>query len=443
MTLDTLKSGLDTVWVIIAGGLVFWMCAGFALVETGFCRKRHAVHVLAMNYGVVAVSSLGFWAIGFGLMFATGNGFLGLGGFFPALQDATAFSSLSWATIPIAAKFFFQMVFADTSATIVSGAVAERMKFVAYMLFSFFMVTVLYPITGHWAWGGGFLSTLSVPFQDFAGSTVVHSVGGWGALTGAIFVGARIGKYDRNGKARNIRGHDMAIATLGTLILWLGWIGFNGGSTLAADGNAIAHIITTTILAGCAGLLAAMLASWLHTKKPDLGMMLNGTLAGLVAITAGCNAVSVRGAILIGLTAGILAYCGVFFFDAVKIDDPVGALSVHLLNGIWGTLAVGLFATKAGSVGSLDGLLYGGGTGLLFSQIIGVLSVGTFTFVGSSICWKAIDLLVGLRVPMAVELEGLDMAEHGILAYPEDEEFGETNHVLSPDFVPAPVHIKH
>ena len=186
-----------------------------------------------------------------------------------------------------------------------------------------------------------------------------------------------------------------------------------------------------------------MLTSWFHTKKPDLGMMLNGTLAGLVAITAGCNAVSVRGAIAIGLIAGILAYCGVFFFDAIKIDDPVGALSVHLLNGIWGTLAVGLFATKAGSVGSLDGLLYGGGTGLLFSQVIGVLSVGAFTFIGSSICWKVIDLLVGLRVPMAVELEGLDMAEHGILAYPEDEEFGDVKHIFPSGLVHAPVRIKH
>ncbi len=422
LTPETLKIAIDTVWVVLAGALIFWMCAGFALVEAGFCRAKHCVHVLAMNYAVVSVSTLGFFAVGFGLMFGNGNAFIGTTGFFPSLkEDPALFSALQWTSVPLAAKFFFQVVFADTAATIVSGTVAERGKFSAYMIFSILMVTVLYPIVGHWTWGGGWLALRSVPFQDFAGSSMVHSIGGWAALTGAIMVGPRIGKYI-NGKAMPMRPHNMSLATLGTLILWLGWIGFNAGSTMTADASAIAHVTVTTLLAGCAGLLSSMILSWAIQKKPDLGMILNGTLAGLVAITAGCNAVSMAGALTIGLIAGGLVFGSVFAVERLGVDDPVGAVSVHLVNGIWGTLAVGLFATKAGSVGSFDGLLYGGGMALLTTQIIGVLSIGAYMLIGSVICWTVVKALVGLRVSPAVELEGLDLGEHGMLAYELEDE---------------------
>ncbi len=421
LTLDLLKSNLDTVWVLFTGCLVFFMCAGFALLETGFSRAKNAVNVLAMNYAVVAVSTLAFWAAGFGLMFGNGTPFVGLNGLFPTFVGASPFfKSLEWASVPLAAKFFFELVFADTAITIVSGIVVERMKFSAYMLFSILMVLFLYPVTGHWAWGGGFLSTLAIPFQDFAGSTVVHSVGGWAALTGAILLGARKGKYDEQGKPVTITGHNMSLATLGTLILWLGWFGFNPGSTLAADGGAIAHITMTTMIAGSAGLASALILSLLRTKKTDIGAILNGTLAGLVAITAGCNAVSPTGALLIGVIAGALCTFSGPIIERLHVDDPVGALSVHLVNGIWGTLAVGIFATKAGSVGTLNGLLYGGGTGLLWSQLIGVAAIGAFTVVGSSICWLIVKALVGLRVSEASEVQGVDIGEHGNLAYPQE-----------------------
>ena len=434
LTLEALKVNLDTVWVLVTGCLVLWMAAGFALVESGFCRAKHCVHVLAMNYAVVAVSSLGFFVVGFGLMFGNGNPFIGLTGFFPSfIGESTAFKALEWASVPLAAKFFFQMVFADTAATIVSGTIAERGKFAAYMIFSILMVTVLYPVTGHWVWGGGFLSTLKVPFQDFAGSTVVHSVGGWAALLGAMLLGHRIGKFNADGTANPMRPHNMSLATLGTFILWLGWFGFNPGSTLAADAKAIAHITTTTMLAACSGLTSAMLFSWMHQKKPDLGMILNGTLAGLVAITAGCNAVSMTGALAIGLVAGALVYVSIFGIEKLGVDDPVGAISVHLVNGIWGTLAVGLFATTAGSVGAFNGLFYGGGAGLLLSQIIGVASVGAYMLVAGTFCWILVRAVVGLRVSPTVELEGLDTGEHGMLAYELED-----SHILDlPQIVPG------
>lgn len=426
LTLDIIKSNLDTVWVLFTGCLVFFMCTGFAMLETGFCRIKHTVNVLAMNFAVVAASTLAFWAVGFGFMFGNGNGLVGTTGFLPDfIGSAPLFKSLDWATVPIAAKFFFQLVFADAAATIVSGIVAERMKFSAYMLFAVLMIAFLYPVTGHWAWGGGFLSTLAIPFQDFAGSTIVHSVGGWASLVGAIMVGSRIGKFGPNGEARNFRAHNLSLATLGTLILWLGWFGFNPGSSLAADAKVIAHVTTTTMLASAAALTASMFFSMLRNAgKTDLGVILNGTLGGLVAITAGCNAVSMSGAIGIGLVAGLIASITPMIADALKIDDPVGVLSVHLMNGIWGTLAVGLFATKAGSVGTFDGLFYGGGTALLVTQVIGVAAVGGFTVFGSIVFWSLIKALVGLRVSAMVEIGGLDLAEHGAIAYPEDEPIG-------------------
>ena len=418
LSADALKVSLDTVWVLLATVLIFWMCAGFAMIEAGFARVKHTVHVLAMNYAVVAIVTLGFWAVGFGLMFGNGSPFMGLSGFAPSLlpSEDALFQALSWTSVPLAAKFLFQMVFADTAATIVSGTVAERMKFSAYLLFSVFMVAFLYPITGHWIWGGGFLSQLAVPFQDFAGSTAVHSVGGWAALTGTLLVGPRLGRFRSDGTAVAMPAHNLSIATLGALILFMGWFGFNAGSTMAADASAIAHIAMTTMLGGAAGMASALVYSWVR-GKPDLGLILNGTLAGLVAVTAGCNAISAMGAMSIGLIAGVLCAVAGPLFEKMRIDDPVGALPVHVVNGVWGTLAVGLFATKTGSVGAFDGLLYGGGTALLTSQIIGAATVGAFMLAASAVCWLVVKAVTGLRVPMAVEIDGLDDHEHGSTAY--------------------------
>lgn len=417
LTLDVLKMNLDTLWVLMTAFLVFWMNAGFALVESGLSRAKNCVNILAKNYVVFAVSTIAFFAVGFGLMFGNGTPLMGQTGFFPTLINGSdLFSSLDWTSVPIAAKFFFQLVFAGTAATIVSGAVAERIKFQAFIIFSVVTTALLYPIAGHWIWGGGWLGTMG--FHDFAGSTVVHSIGGWAALTGAIILGARLGKYDANGNPTTIRGHNMTSATLGGLILWLGWFGFNPGSTMGADGRAIAHIAITTNLAAAAGTITSLLMSWWMQKKPDLSMIINGTLAGLVAITASCDAVSMIGALAIGAVAGVLVVLSVFAFDKLRIDDPVGALSVHLMNGIWGTLAVGLFATTAGSVFTGgNGLFYGGGTSLLITQITGIAAVGGFVLVGSTIAWLLIKAIVGLRVSPSEELEGLDIGEHGMPAY--------------------------
>lgn len=414
---------LDTLWVMIAGFLVFWMNAGFAFVESGFCRSKNAVNILSKNFIVFAISCLTFWATGFALMFGDGSILVGLKGFFllgadnsPAMEDAYqgVYSAISWAGVPLEAKFFFQLVFAATAATIVSGVVAERIKFQAYILFSAFLVAIMYPITGHWIWGGGWLSDImGTSFGDFAGSTVVHSVGGWAGLVGAILLGPRLGKYKKDGSVSPIPGHNMAMATLGGLILWLGWFGFNPGSTMAADPVAIAHIATTTAMAAAAGLLAACIYAWLRLGTPDLSMMINGCLAGLVAITAPCDGVSVFGSVIIGLIAGLLVVEAVLFFDKIHIDDPVGALSVHLVNGIWGTLAVGLFNLESG-------LLYGGGPTQIIVQAIGVAAVGAFTVVLSLVLWLVVKAIFGLRVTSEEEYLGLDRSEMGIEAYPED-----------------------
>ncbi len=408
----------DTLWVVFAACLVFFMNAGFGMLETGMCQAKNAVNILAKNFIVFAVSSIAFWAVGFALMFGDGSSLLGLNGWFlggadnsPAMGDAYVgiFSSLNWTGVPLEAKFFFQLVFAGTAATIVSGVVAERIKFIAFILFSFFLVAVIYPIAGHWAWGGGWLA--GAGFSDFAGSTVVHSVGGWAALAGVLLLGARTGKYRQDGRVNPIPGHNMALATLGTLILWLGWFGFNPGSTMAADSAAIASVALNTNMAAAAGCLAATAMAWLALGKPDLSMILNGTLAGLVAITAPCASVSIPSSIMIGLVAGVLVVGAVLFFDRVRIDDPVGALSVHLVNGIWGTFAVGLFATEGG-------LLFGGGAALTFAQIKGIVGVGAFTFVASLVVWFVLKTTLGIRVSLEEEQEGLDLGEHGMEAYP-------------------------
>ncbi|MBD2089364.1 ammonium transporter [Microcoleus sp. FACHB-1515] len=432
-SLAELKVGLDTMWVMVAGMLVFFMNAGFCMLETGMCRQKNAVNVLAKNLIVFALSTIAFWAIGFSLMFSTGNGFIGgLGGMFlagadnsPATGDAYQgiFSSLSWTGVPLAAKFFFQLVFAGTAATIVSGAVAERIKFVDFLIFSLLLVGIAYPITGHWIWGGGWLA--GAGFWDFAGSTVVHAVGGWAALMGAAILGPRIGKYNSDGTANALPAHNMSIATLGALILWLGWFGFNPGSTMAVgDGSYIAHIALTTNTAGAFGGLAATITAWLLLGKPDLSMIINGVLAGLVGVTAGCAFVDGFGAAVIGIIAGILVVFAVGFFDRLKIDDPVGAISVHLVNGFWGTLAVGLFALGPSdaegalySAGPNAGLLYGGGIAQLWHQFAGSLAVGGMTVLLSTIFWYALKAIMGIRVTEEEEMIGLDIGEHGMEAY--------------------------
>ncbi|TSC58204.1 MAG: hypothetical protein Greene041619_764 [Candidatus Peregrinibacteria bacterium Greene0416_19] len=416
LTLDLLKVHLDTVWVMLTAFLVFWMNAGFALVESGLCRAKNCVNILAKNYVVFAVSTIAFFAVGFGLMFGNGTDLIGLTGFMPSLiNGSSSFSSLDWTVVPMAAKFFFQLVFAGTAATIVSGAVAERIKFSSFLIFTVVLTALLYPVAGHWIWGGGWLSKLG--FHDFAGSTVVHSIGGWAALMGILFLGPRIGKYGKDGKVNAIAPHNATSLTLGGLILWLGWFGFNPGSTMAADGRAIAHIALTTNLAAAAATLTGMLTSWLIQKKPDLGMIVNGTLAGLVAITAPTDAVSAGGALAIGAVAGVIAILAVFAWDKLRIDDPVGALSVHLVNGIWGTLAYGLFATTAGSLSTVNGLFYGGGFSLLGIQAVGVLAVGAFVCVGGAVAWGVLKAVAGIRVSAVEELEGLDAGEHGAVAY--------------------------
>jgi len=420
---------IDTLWVLFTAMLVFFMNLGFAMVESGFARSKNAVNILSKNFIVFAVSSLAFWAIGWGLMFGDGNGFLGLNGIFslkgadnsPATGDfyTGVYTAISWATVPLLAKFFFQLVFAGTAATIVSGAVAERVKYISFIVFSFVLVGVMYPLTGHWIWGGGWLADIG--FWDFAGSTVVHSVGGWAALAGAIILGPRIGKF-RNSKIFPIPGHNMTSATLGALVLWLGWFGFNPGSTMAADPESIARICITTNSAAIAGILSSTAVAWIVLGKPDLSMTINGCLAGLVAITAPCAFVSVESSLIIGAIAGAIVVFAVIGFDKIKIDDPVGAISVHLVNGVFGTLALGLFAQDVFSPGTTgNGLFFGGGFKLLTSQLIGIGAVGAFTFAISVVVWMIIKKTIGIRVSENEEIEGLDIGEHGMEAYPDFE----------------------
>ncbi|NMF66532.1 ammonium transporter [Brasilonema octagenarum UFV-OR1] len=432
-TTAELKVAIDTLWVAIAAFLVFFMNAGFCMLETGLCRQKNAVNVLAKNLVVFALATVAFWAIGFGLMFGDGNDFIGLSGFFlqgadnsPATGDAYkgVFSALSWTGVPLAAKFLFQLVFAGTAATIVSGAVAERIKFLDFLIFSLLLVGVAYAITGHWIWGAGWLADMG--FFDFAGSTVVNSVGGWAALMGAAFLGPRIGKF-QDGQAIALPGHNMSIATLGCLILWLGWFGFNPGSVMAADPSAITHVALTTNLAGAVGGITATITAWLYLGKPDLSMIINGILAGLVGITASCAYVNLNSAFIIGLIAGVLVVFAVTFFDKIRIDDPVGAVSVHLVCGVWGTLAVGLFSVGpggypwmvdlAGKPVGPHGIFFGGGLGTLIPQIVGILSVGGMTVLLSSIFWLALKATLGIRVSTQEEIEGLDIGEHGMEAY--------------------------
>lgn len=402
----TLQGYLNTVWVLIAAILVIFMNAGFGMLETGLCRQKNAVNILSKNLIVFALASVAFWAIGFSLMFGQTSPFIGLGGWFLSGESATYGLDPFPAGLPVPVFFLFQAAFAGTAATIVSGAVAERIKYTDFLIFSLLLTGISYPITGHWVWGGGWLAELG--FSDFAGSTVVHAVGGWAALVGAAILGPRTGKYTE-GRISAIPGHNLSIATLGCLILWIGWFGFNPGSQLAAD-EAVAYIAVTTNLAAAAGGITATLTSWTKDGKPDLTMTINGILAGLVGITAGCNAVSYWGSVIIGGIAGVIVVYAVAFFDSIRIDDPVGAISVHLVNGTWGTLAVGLFSMETG-------LFYGGGISQLINQIIGILAVGAFTIVFSVVAWMLLKATLGIRVTVEEEFEGLDVGEHGMEAY--------------------------
>jgi Amt family ammonium transporter len=413
--IESRSIALDTVWVLIAAILVMFMQAGFALLEAGFTRSKNAVNILMKNLMDFSFGTIIYYIVGFALMFGAGNLFFGTSGFF--LHDTgNTFASLDWSTVPLELKFFFQLVFAATAATIVSGAMAERTRFVAYLFYSIVISAVIYPIVGHWIWGGGWLAKLGM--WDFAGSTVVHSTGGWLALTGAVMLGPRIGKYNGDSSANVIPGHSMPLAALGVFILWFGWFGFNPGSTMGAITD-IAHIATTTNLAAAGGSIAAMLTAWWMFKKPDVSMALNGAIAGLVSITAPCAFVSTGSAIWIGLAGGVLVVLSVVFFDQVlKIDDPVGAISAHAVCGSWGTFAVGLFAQDVFVPGTTgNGLFFGGGWKLLGVQSLGIISVFGWCMVTGFALFYVIKHLVGLRVNREEELRGLDIDEHGMEAY--------------------------
>lgn len=403
-TVADLQVRLDVVWVLIAAFLVFFMQAGFAMVEAGFTRAKNASNIIMKNLMDFAIGSIIFFAFGFAFMFGEDiGGFIGSTGFF-----GTSSMEHLGLSIPIEVFIIFQTVFAATAATIVSGAMAERTKFLAYVIYSAVISLIIYPVVGHWTWGGGWLSKMG--FIDFAGSTVVHSVGGWAALVGAAIIGPRIGKYGENGKVYAIPGHNITLGALGVFILWFGWFGFNPGSTLAANLDT-GRIAMTTNLAAAAGACTVMIITWLKYGKPDVSMTLNGALGGLVAITAGTAAVSMWGAVAIGTIAGFVIVYGIEFIDKVlKIDDPVGAIGVHGLCGSTGTILVGLFATEGG-------LLYGGGVKLLLVQLTGVMAVAAWTLITTFILFKTLKATVGLRVDRQDEELGLDHGEHATQAY--------------------------
>ena len=422
-TTAELAVAMNTFFLIFAAVLVFFMQAGFAMLTAGLTRSKNTTNILFKNLMDFVMCSIAFWAVGWGIAYGTSaGGFIGTDQFF--LSAVTAEGE-----VPVLASWFFQVVFAGTAATIVAGAMAERTKFVAYLIYSFIISLFIYPVVVHWVWSGaGWLNTYSGStegnwgFTDFAGSTVVHSVGGWASLVGAMILGPRLGRFGPNGKPRVIPGHNMSLAALGTFILWLGWFGFNPGSQLAiasqGDADAVAMVAVTTNLAAAAGALGALFTAWLRYGKPDLGQTLNGVLGGLVAITAGCAYVDPLSSIIIGFIAGPIVVFSAELLEKLKIDDPVGAVPVHLVNGIWGTLAVGLFASVPGNTGT-TGLFYGGGLTLLISQFVGVVAIGLWTVATTALMFFAIKATIGLRVSKAEEEAGLDIGEHGMVAYPD------------------------
>ncbi len=398
---------INNLWMMLATALVFIMHLGFATVETGLTRSKNTVNILFKNTIIPCIGLLTYALLGFNLMYPGSEfagGFFGFAGFGIGTDDAGLTSAYNpgytyWT------DFLFQAMFAATAATIVSGAVAERIKLDAFLIFSVLFVAISYPITGFWKWGNGFLNTLETPFYDFAGSTLVHSVGGWGALAGVILLGPRLGKFT-DGKITPIPGHSLPLATIGVFLLWLGWFGFNGGSVLSANPATVSLVLMTTSLAGAAGGVMATLTSWTVFKKPDLSMALNGILAGLVGITAGADQMGPLSSVLIGGLSGMIVVFAVLMFDKLRLDDPVGALSVHLVCGVWGTLAVGLFGALAG-------------TEQMISQLIGIGTVGLFTFLFAFAVFFLLKISMGIRVPANEEMEGLDIGEHGMEAYPD------------------------
>ncbi|MFU0832367.1 MAG: Ammonium transporter [Oscillospiraceae bacterium] len=409
-------NSINTVWTLIAAFLVFFMQAGFAMLESGSTRSKGAANIMMKNLMDFWIGSIAFYFVGYGLMFgASVGGWFGSSDFFGTVDH-----TLSVAGIPVDAFILWETVFCATAATIVSGAMAERTKFSAYCIYSAVISLVIYPIAGHWIWGGGWLAQMG--FEDFAGSTVVHSIGGWAALVGAALLGPRIGKFSKDGKPNNIPGHSITLAALGVFILWFGWFGFNPGSTLSAlvvDENgsfsiaAIGTIAMTTNIAAAAGAFTAMIYTWIKNKKPSVSMALNGAIGGLVAITAGCAYVSIEGAFIIGLLSGVLVVASIEFIEKVlKIDDPAGAISCHCTCGVFGTLMVGLFDTNSG-------VFYGGGWRLFGVQLLGVLAVAVWTLATSYVLFKVIKSTVGLRVSEEEELSGLDASEHDEEGYPD------------------------
>tara|TARA_B100001540_G_scaffold42702_1_gene37948 strand:+ start:199 stop:1581 length:1383 start_codon:yes stop_codon:yes gene_type:complete len=412
---------LTSLWLIVAGCLVFLMQAGFALVEAGLTRAKNIGNIMAKNLADMAIGALAFWAVGFGLAFGTDAGsFFGSDKFFLSGMSEAFLNGGDVLETP--SFFFFQVVFAATAVTIASGAMAERTKFSAYLIFSAVMSGFIYPVVVHMFWqGDGLLSDLAIgdaKFSDFAGSTIVHSTGGWAALMGAIFLGPRLGKYDSNGNPRAIPGHNIGYVTIGVFILWFGWFGFNAGSELAMD-EWVAHAIMTTLLAAAAGVLSSGFVIWKKTGSLDVGMAGNGALAGLVSITAGTGALNFLGAIISGLIGGIIVVYSIIMIERKGIDDPVGAVSVHGVCGVWGTLAVGLFARYDDAFLGREnaGLFYGGGFEQLLVQAIGSLIVATWVLGTSAILFKTIKSTIGLRVSASEEREGLDLAEHGSPGY--------------------------
>ena len=409
-----LSLSVDTVWMLLAAMLVFFMQPGFALCEAGFTRGKNTANILFKNFVDFCFGSILFWLLGFGFMFGSnGEGFIGM----PHFGDISFYES----DLPVEGFLIFQTVFCATAATIVSGAMAERTKFSMYCIYSVFISLLIYPISGHWTWGGGWLmngdetsfmmTTFGATFHDFAGSAIVHSVGGVLAFVGAIALGPRLGKYGKDGKSRAIPGHNLMAAALGVFILWFGWFGFNPGSQLAASGEvnriAISHVFLTTNLAAAAGAIGTMFTSWIKYGKPSFSLTLNGVLAGLVAITAGCDLVSPLGASIIGLVAGIVLVFSIEFIDTkLHIDEPVGASSVHRVCGILGTLMTGLFALDGGA-------LYGGGWGFFGAQCLGVLAIDAWAAVAGVVLFFGIKKIAGLRVDKRIEEEGLDIYEHG------------------------------
>lgn len=429
-SIQEIKTAIDTAWVLITGLLVFFMNAGFAMLETGFCRTKNAVNMLSKNVVVFFISTLAFYFIGFALMFSDGGKYLGTS--FPQALfiggNHEIYSVFKKTNLPIEAIFFFQVVFAGTAATIVSGAVAERIKFKTFLIFTFFLSCLIYPVSGHWISGHGLLYEFGI--RDFAGALIVHTVGGMAALSGVILLGPRVGKYNKDLTPNAILGHSIPMVTLGGFILWLGWFGFNLGCTLGFSSQLCSHIVLCTNACAICGGLGALITSWILVRKPDLSMVISGLLGGLVSSTAACAFVSLPGAHVIGFIAGCLVVISILSIDRVfHIDDPVGAISVHGIGGIWGALSLGLFSLPRQSQTIYPipkaGLFYGGGIEQLLYQLIGIGCIVAWAFSVSFIIWLILKHTIGIRVSQKEEVDGLDIGQHGMEAYPGFASSGE------------------